>query len=154
MSYPPPPRHNLTVPYAREITSRDHGRCVPCGRPILGPRKGTWDVWHRIPWDIRTPTAAHAVRHPANLITMCLGCIDLAQAYPLIARQYGYRVWRSQSPASIPVLYGGRESTAAWPNTGEMWLLSDLAAVRVRHPARPGGATLRGLAELRVTASV
>lgn len=154
MSYPPPPRRNLTVPYAREITSRDNRRCVPCGRPVHGAREGTWDLWHRIPHDWRIPTAAHAVRHPANLITMCLGCIDLCTAYPLLARQYGYRVWRSDNPTTIPVLYGGRESTAAWPNTGEMWLLSDLAAVRVRHPARPGGATLRGLADLRVTASV
>jgi hypothetical protein len=148
------PRHNLTVPYVREITGRDNGRCVPCGRPVHGAREGTWDLWHRIPWDPHTPHGARAVRHPANLLTMCRSCIDLCGSFPLVARQFGYRVWRSANPVDVPVLYGGRESTTAWPNTGEMWLLSDLAAVRVRHPARAGGATLKGLAELRETSSV
>lgn len=149
-------RRHLTVPYVREITSRDNGRCVPCGRPVHGRRGGTWDLWHRIPHAPHgsNPAATLAIRHPANLLTMCIACAELAEAHPLLARHFGYRVWRSDSPSAVPVLYGGREATVAWPTSGEMWLLSDLAAVRVRYPSVPGGATLRGLAELRMTASV
>lgn len=144
----------LTVPYVREITSRDNGRCVPCYRPVHGPRGGTWDLWHRIPYYNSTPTASRAIRHPANLLTMCMVCIGICAEHPIAARQFGYRVWRSVDPVDVPVLYGSKEATAAWPTTGEMWLLSDLAAVRVRRNRAAGGATLRGLAELRVTASV
>jgi hypothetical protein len=139
------PRQNLTVPYVREITGRDNRRCVPCWRPIRGDRGGTWDLWHRIPHDLHTPTAKVAIRHPANLLTMCEQCMDLCRLHPLLARQFGYRVWRSVSPVDVPVLYGGKDATAAWPVTGEMWLLSDLAAVRVRRTRAGGVATLAGL---------
>lgn len=152
MPDPNPPRHNLTAPYAREITSRDNGRCVPCFRPVHGPRGGTWNLWHRIPYD--SSRTARAIQHPANLLTMCAICFDLCAEHPLLARQFGYRVWRSVNPVVVPVLYGSKEATAVWPTTGELWLLSDLAAVRVRRNRAKGAATLRGLAELRVTANV
>jgi hypothetical protein len=140
--------------YTREITGRDSARCVPCGRGIRGKRGGTWDIWHRIPHDNRHPEASSAIRVPANLLTMCMPCIDLCTEHPLLARQFGYRVWRSVNPETVPVLYSGKTETAVWPTSGEMWLLSSTAAVRVRRTYRTGTATLKGLAQLRETCSV
>lgn len=123
----------LDESYVEDLLDRDDRRCVPCCRSARGKRGRAWDIWHRAPFnESRGGNAAQ--RSPANLLVMCVSCMDRCQEHPLLARQWGYRVWRSVPPETIPVLYPDasdyRSTGRTWPVPGSPWYLDPLAVDR------------------------